>query len=116
MKAVAAVGTVGLVAVTLAEAGQPWVMAVLVITVAPVGEAAVVIVDAAAEGTAEMPCGAAVDLPRMARAFLAVAAVVVPESASIVPRARAPRSVLAVAMALLLETAAVAAVIIGIAA
>ena len=116
MKAVAAVGTVGLVAVTLAEAGQPWVMAVLVITVAPVGEADVVAVDAAAEGAAEMLCGAAVDLPRMARAFLAVAAVDVPKNARVFPRARAPRSVLAVAMHSLLETAAVAAVIIGIAA
>ena len=54
MRAVVAAVTSDVVAVTLAVTGQPWVMAVLVIAVAPVGEADVVAVDAAAEGAAEM--------------------------------------------------------------
>ena len=108
--------TSDVVAVTLAVTGQPWVMAVLVITVAPVGEAVVVAADAAAEGAAVMPSTAVVELPQTAKDLPAVAAVDVSKNARVFPRARAPRSVLTVAMHSLLETAAVAAVTIGIAA
>ena len=102
------------VAVILAVIGPPRVMAVLVIALTPDGEATVVLVDAAAEGAAEIPCGAAIDLPGKARAFLAVAAVDVPENARDVIRDRAPRSMSAAAEPSLLRTAAFTAVTLGI--